>query len=61
MVIFIQQIYLNLRQFETGFILNGQDLNQIFAPYISGTKAPPTGFLVGSNSNDLCNIFDSIT
>ena len=40
----------------TGYkIPNGQDLNQIFAAYVNGTKANTTGFQV--NSNDLCNIF----
>lgn len=36
-------------------ISNGQDLNQIFASYQSGTKANPTGFTI--NTNDLCNLF----
>jgi len=38
-----------------GYKKNGQDLNTVYAPYISGIKANPTGLL--TNGSDLCNHF----
>ena len=39
----------------TKILVNSKDLSNIFAPYVSGTKASTTNFLV--NNNDLSNIF----
>lgn len=39
----------------TGYTVNNNDLNTIFAKYVSGTKANPTGYTV--NNTDLSDIF----
>jgi len=39
----------------TGYTVNNNDLNTIFAKYVSGTKANPTGYTV--NNIDLSDIF----
>lgn len=43
----------------TGYTVNNNDLNTIFAKYVSGTKANPTGYTV--NNIDLSDIFAKYT
>jgi len=42
----------------TGYTVNNTDLRDIFAKYVSGTKANPTGYTV--NNIDLNNIFAKV-
>jgi len=44
---------------QTNYTVNGQDLNQIFAPYVSGPKAIETEYSV-SGYGDLNNILAPI-
>jgi hypothetical protein len=42
----------------TKYMVNNKDLNEIFAPYVSGNKAPETKFKV--NTKDLNEIFATL-